>query len=362
MKERQLISLLLVAAFATGIFGGCEDLAVEPEPEHYNMYVAALDWIDGTATDPLYILDAESMDVIDTIPQVGSLRDLEVSPDGKWLYAYVHRGSPGSHFPLYDSLRCIDVQKKQVAWAIPSGLSTSITILDNGKLILRRWSQFRDEPGGQDLIDASTGTVLKTLPVLPWCCEGPETGTKVAATLDVKARPGASRIVALDVVSGEQSGSLILPPRSGYELRTAYVRLHPDRETVLLMAGIEQDFAWAMIGNLRTGTVESEQWIPSLWGEGAFSSDGQWAVFSDTDNNLRSVNLQTHEFVGTTPARGGAVRFVGTSQSVISAGRPDYWSTDPIYQVDLLSSTVTQRKELPLPEPLIGAFCVGRRP
>ena len=92
MKPTTALKIGLLVAIGLSASYGCRDKGVEPQPVEYNVYIAALDWVDGVATDPLFILDAESMDVIDSIPRIGSLWDMEVSPDGRWLYTFVHRG------------------------------------------------------------------------------------------------------------------------------------------------------------------------------------------------------------------------------------------------------------------------------
>jgi hypothetical protein len=86
-----------------------------PKEVRYNDYIAALDWVDGIATDPLYITDADSMAVIDSIPQFGLVYDMEVSPDGRFLY---------------NSVRSVT----QMAWALvrwPTFLQSQASVREN---------------------------------------------------------------------------------------------------------------------------------------------------------------------------------------------------------------------------------------
>lgn len=340
---------------------GCGEPPTKPGPVKYNVYVAALDWVDGNATDPLFIIDADSMVVIDSIPQIGSLWDMEVSPDGRWLYTYVHRGS--QYGCPNDSLRRIDIKNKRIEWAIPSGLSTSITLLDHGNLILRRWSHYGDCPAGQDLLDAMTGEVIRSLPDGMAYGEGPVEGTKVAVVMDRKPPATGQLITSYDVITGETAGSFIPRSPTGTELYTAFVRLHSDGHQVLVMAGIVENIAWAIIGDLSTGEALLTHSLYNVFGEGQFSADGTIAVTSDASGSLTVLDLDSLVWRPTTATGGGQVDFVGDSKIVITCGIGDYaHATDPIVKVDLQSLMILARRELPLPEPLLGALAVGMRP
>ncbi len=110
-----IINVSVGVVLLAGCAGCDDDGPTKPGEVRYNIYVAALDWVDGIATDPLYIIDADSMVVIDSIPRIGSLHDMEVSPDGRWLYTFVHRGSIAGR--PNGSLRRIDIKNKRVDWA-----------------------------------------------------------------------------------------------------------------------------------------------------------------------------------------------------------------------------------------------------
>jgi hypothetical protein len=340
----------------------CNDKGTEPEPVKYNVYIAALDWVDGVATDPLFILDADSrLEVIDSIPQIGSLYDMEVSPDGRWLYTFVHRGA------VYgcpnDSLRRIDLASKEIVWAIPSGLDTRISLLDDGKFILRSWSHCSDNPPGQDLLDAATGQAMKMLPDSLVYMEGPVEGTEVAAIARPIPNQEETPIVAVDVITGEVRGRFVPHLPSGQRLSTSFARLHKDGESVLVMAGLSQTLAWAMVGNLRSGEVQLMQRIYSLYGEGEFSDDGSIAVTGDLSGGLTVFDLDSMAHRPSPEVYGTQVEFIGDSRTVVTCGFGDYFhATDPLLRVDLRALQITDRVELPLPEPLLGAMAVGRRP
>ncbi len=361
---RRTVKLLILGALATVVSGGCERAAIEPELEQYNIYIAALDWVDGIATDPLYVLDAQTLEVIDTISQVGSLWDMEVSPDGRWLYAYVHRGSAAPYLPINDSLRCMDLKSKRIVWAIPSGLSTSISLIDSGNLILRRWAESGDVPGGQDILSAATGDVIQTLPSQPWFFEGPVDGTKSAAVIELKQKPGIDRIEAVDVLSGKRNGGYIPHLSNGQQLVTRFARLHPDGRRVLVVAGLGVPSpAWALIGDLETGETLVMARISGIYAEGAFSPDGRFAVTADYQGGFNLLDLDAMSPVECSlPITSGQVEFIGHTNDIVTAPWGFYWRAGAMYQVGLDELQVRSETQLPLPEPLIGALAVGRRP
>jgi hypothetical protein len=353
--KRPLRLLVLVIA---GLGLACHDKGTEPGPVKYNVYVAALDWVDGVATDPLFILDADSsLEVIDSIPRIGSLYDMEVSPDGCWLYTFVHR--PARPCPN-DSLRCIDVKNQRIDWAIPSPADTRFSLLDEGNLILRRSAGCGDLLGGQELLDATTGRILRKLPDSLTYMEGPVAGTRVAA---ISGEGYGATVVAVDLLTDEVSGSFVPRLPSGQELVTKFARLHPDGETVLVIAGVVTNLAWAMIGNLQTGESPLGQRIYDINSVGEFSSDGSLAVVSDMNSGLTVFDLDSMVYRGRVAVAAGQVAFVGDTKTAAVCGVGDYFqATDPIVLVDAEAVRPIWGIHLPLPHPLLGAMAVGRRP
>ncbi|MEW5876222.1 MAG: hypothetical protein AB1752_13715 [Candidatus Zixiibacteriota bacterium] len=337
---------------------GCNDDPVRPGPVHYNVYIAALDWVDGVATDPLYIIDADSMVVIDSIPQIGSLYDMEVSPDGRFLYNGVHRGV-GSGID-FDSVRCIDIKRKKIVWSVPSSTFLGLTLLDEGRIILRRWRARGGPASITDLLDANNGEVIKTLPGSIRYDEGPVSGTKVSGLI---GEYPDIRVVGVDVLSGEVWGEFRPRYPGGQPLPTAFTRLHPDGGRVLVMGGVNVGVSYAIVGSLNTGEDIVRGRIYSPAGEGAFSSDGRLAVTSDLNGSLAVFDLDSSIHLGTISAPASQVSFVGAEPSVVTAMYPDYMrGTHPLARVDIVTLEITQFVYLPLPEPLLGAMAVGPRP
>ncbi|MBD3298472.1 MAG: hypothetical protein GF341_07455 [candidate division Zixibacteria bacterium] len=355
---RTVIQITMSVVVLVAVLGCDDDGPVEPGDVRYNIYIAALDWVDGNATDPLYIIDADSMVVIDSIPRIGSLHDMEVSPDGRWLYTFVHRGSV-SGCPN-DSLRRIDIKNKRVDWAIPSGLDTRIQLLDGGSKILRRWSRHSICPAGEELLDATTGELLRVLPDSLLYQEGPINGTEVAAII---GDPLGARIVAVDVETDVIRGRIVPKLPSGQKLFPSFAELHPDGETVLAIAGLTTDLAWGMVGNLRTGEWLLTERIYDVNSAGTISTDGALALISDMNSGLSVFELDSLIYRGRVSIPGGQVEFVGDTKSAIMCGRGDYFhATHPVVRVDVNQLEPTHAVELPLPSPLLGAMTVGRRP
>lgn len=258
----------------------------------------------------------------------------------------------------------MDVKRKTIVWAIPSGLSTSISLLDNGNLILRRWAESGGVQGGQDILDAATGEVIQTLPSQPWFFEGPVEGTESAAVIELKQKPGIVRVEAVDVLSGKRNGGYIPHLPNGQQLVTRFARLHPDGRRVLVVAGLGVPApAWALIGDLETGETLVMERVSGIYAEGTFSPDGTLAVTADYQGGFNVLNLETMSPVDCSlPVNSGQVEFIGHTNDVITAPWGFYWRAGAMYQVGLDELQVRSETQLPLPEPLIGALAVGKRP
>lgn len=337
---------------------GCNDDPVRPGPVHYNVYIAALDWVDGVATDPLYIIDADSMVVIDSIPQIGSLYDMEVSPDGRFLYNGVHRGV-GSGID-FDSVRCIDIKRKKIVWSVPSSTFLGLTLLDEGRIILRRWRARGGPASITDLLDANNGEVIKALPDSIRYGEGPVTGTKVAG--EVGEYPN-SRLVGVDVLTGEIWGEFVPYFPGGPPMPASFVRLHPDGDKVLVLGGIFPGYSQAMVGSLSTGETLVVGMMYRPTGDGQFSVDGSLAAVGDVEGTLRVFDLDSMTTIAYPDGSGTQIEFVGDTRVIVTAGPGDYFhGTNPLGRIDLSTLRATHLLNLPLPEPLLGALAVGPRP
>jgi hypothetical protein len=81
-----------LAVFACAVLPGC-DKAIKPKEVKYNIYFAG-SWYQGRSGDDyiysrhLYVYDADSLTLRDSIPIPNQAVNLEVSPDGHGLYAW----------------------------------------------------------------------------------------------------------------------------------------------------------------------------------------------------------------------------------------------------------------------------------
>jgi hypothetical protein len=295
------------------------------------------------------------MVVIDSIPQIGALYDMEVSPDGGFLYNCVRRGRG------YDSLRCIDIKRKEIVWSVPrTPPYNSLALLDNGRIILGRKGF---GTGAADLIDASTGRIIKVLSDSIRYDEGPVSGTKVSGL--VGTYPD-SRVVGVDVLTGEVWGEFRPHYPGGPPLPTAFTRLHPDGDKVLALDGVDIGVSGAIIGSLSTGNTLITGRMYSPFGEGQFSADGRLAAVGDKNSFLRVFDLDSMTTIAWPDIENGfatQIEFIGDSHVIVTAQFGDYFQgTDPLVRIDLTALQATHGLLLPLPEPLVGPLAVGLRP
>lgn len=254
---------------------GCKDKGTDPEPVKYNVYVGATTWIGDEQKDWIYVLDADSLGVLDSIPQPNYVNELAVSPDGHYLYVL--------EYDMYDedTLRKIDCQTRTTVWArwhpLPpqGGYGGPMFLVDQGRAL------FFD----RELVRTSDGALIRVLEDSIAAGTGPTRGTEIACwTLDSSnGGPFPESIVrAVDLTNGELRGSYRPRLSSGAVLLTIRACLHPDGRRVSC-AGLYQSShnVWFVIGDLETGETLLEHQLSRGRGDVVVSPDGSTAVEAD---------------------------------------------------------------------------------
>ena len=209
----------------------CTDKGPQPVPAEYNIYYAS--W----QRNLIYILETDSLTIVDSIPDVGKVVSMEVSPDGDWIYAQTYE-------PAY--LTKIDVRSKVRVATLPYSRNRAefLTLLRDGGLLLRGFPECKTE-----LLDPAALTLSATLPDSVCALRGDASGTMVAALVG-----GTSRIRRVNIETGEMFGEYIARASGDRTLRVWDGVLHPDGKRVLAIGtrggGIE---SWFVIGDLTTG-------------------------------------------------------------------------------------------------------------
>lgn len=264
MRRIGVLSLVVGVFFLSGCSGR---KATEPpaEPVQYNIYLNSL------VTGAIYIIDADSLTVIDSIPGIGWVLGMAASPDGRWLYVQADSG-----FTMVGQLLKVDLSTNEVVARL-SGRYQELTLLDNGNLLLRGW-KFCGQGHGAELVDPHTLTSLGGFPDSLCPQSGPVGGTEVAA----KTMDGTNRILRVDVLTGEVTGSYTPAISSGGGLFAYRAMLHPNgRWAIVLGRRSSMQDSWLAIGDVVSDSTLFERRLVYPLGDIAVSDDGRFAVATD---------------------------------------------------------------------------------
>jgi hypothetical protein len=140
-----LVTCLLLAS-------GCgDDTPVKHEPVPYNIYATANAYFDGVKTSVVYIYDADSLNLIDSIPLPNVGEWAHVSPDGRSLYITMwrYKERPSNRYIAKVDITSGNIVCTQTA----KGASefSPFNLVDDGRLIVH----------GDLLLDAETGAVVR---------------------------------------------------------------------------------------------------------------------------------------------------------------------------------------------------------
>ncbi len=339
--------------------------ATKPKPVTCNIYISATGWHStkpSSRFDQLYVYDADSLSLIDSIPLTSMADALEVSPDGRCLYAQCADGG----------LFKIDALTRNVVWSVP-GMGR-ITLVDAGRLVAREGLE------GTDVIDVTDGHVIKQLPLDIRVLSGPSNGTTVAAILDDTTPDfhGDSAVTVFDVRTGAHYGYYVPRLSTGEALQAIYVaRLHPDgkRVAVIGLFGSVR-YCWFMVGDVLTGETLLRQQITRPFGDIAISEDGKLAVVTDpgqpwygeggngpsvfdltTLKHLKTLREES-DLLSWAPAQ---VRFVSGDRKIAFAPYP-MWGGGTVFIVNRATLVGERAAEKPYSGAFLGALGTGPRP
>ena len=322
----------LLAVFVLANLIGCDN-PTKPKDVKYNLYVGATHI--GSAPDSsfnrIYIYDADSLTLLDSIWQAHFIQYLDASPDGRWLYV-----TDFTSYSTNPTVWKIDTRTKQVVWSRTD--LWGVRCIANGTLLL----------AGRDVLRPDDGTLIRHLSDSLYPAWGPVSGTKIAAIVPSSlTTPGYDSIIrVLDVATGEVSGRYVARLSSGVALQQIYTaRLHPDGRRVLAIGVYRSVYnSWFVIGDVVTGQTLFEYQINYPQGEIAISSDGNLAAVTDPGTpgfgeggTLHVVDLRTLSFITPTPRiPGSQVRFLPGDQKIITApaADPGLWDSGPMRMID----------------------------
>ncbi len=345
-----------------GLMLSCSHKGSDSAQTKWNVYAGC------ASTGMIYVLDGDSLTILDSIPGMREVNKIEPSPDGRWLYVQ-------SHSELRQStLSRIDVMTGTVTKVLPSDSYSDVAVVKNGARLLHGDPLCNDE-----VIDPVSLTVLNEVTDTLCRRRGPTNGSKVAAlTIAAAADRGStpftlsdSILRVVDVESGNVYGSYRPHLMSGGPLAFPYDAIvHPDGVRVLAIAPGGGHKAWFVIGDVLTGETVFQHELQSPFGEVAISSDGNWAAVSDPGQFLMSEGHQPTLDIFDLKAMNrlkrfnmfsAQIRFYPDNRRLLSGPRNRTDTGGALRIIDLGTLSVV-RDQSPFSGPLGGAIAVGVRP
>jgi hypothetical protein len=340
----------------------CSDNGTGPKSVKYNVYAGSSYSTGGRSMDgALYILDADSLTILDSIPHMGQVDDIAVSPDGRWIYAECS-------WPFANRvLTKIDAKTLEKTEQLAVFSAGSLTLLDKGRLLLRQSSSCTS-----DLINPAGLQVTNTLSDSLCRMHGSVKGTKVAARIADER----SRVRGTDVLSGAVFGTYTAHLTDGDTLMIETGVLHQDGRRVLLTATGKGH--WFLIGDLETGETLLEYSLS--WASDAhiaLSDDGQYAAIAATGSTLFHDPFNVLQVFDLGPEQSlewndplilcgkGKAQFHPDSRSIVLAWTRGYafgGMQGPLQLVSVPEGTLLSELEAPFSQTEAGAIAIGPRP
>jgi len=345
---------------AGGLMLACSDKGTDPKPLKYNVYVGC------DERGVIYVLDADSLTVTDSLVGIGPTRSMALSPEGRWLYVQCQKDEGG-----VGPFLKIDLRTKQEVARVEEGLG-NLLLLKGGTLLLA---------GLNRLYFADPVTLAEVAPLpdtlRPWRVAKP--GTKLPVEVIYR-----NRFRLYDVDTGELTGEYVPHLLTGETLQisSTYTILHQDERRLLLInESFQYALAWFLVGDMETGETLLQYPLAFAHGSIAISSDGAYAIVTDLGSwSLESppitadvFDLRTKQhlrrFRGRFGGTGGdglkaATRalFVPEERRAILAPWSMLQTYGPLQVLDVEGLTLEQTLWSPFDSVGIGGLAVGPRP
>lgn len=243
--------------------------SLQPRFSRQTIYVSVQTYLSGGEQfNRLYLLDADSLNVLDSI-QLGPLLSGAASPDGHSIYI-----QPGT-------IEKYDLVARRTLWSNSSGFD--LRLVDEGR---RLFVSSRPPECATLQLSAENGSLLGRT-------DGPcRLGSAPAKSdvLPVVVRVGDgtapswdSTVQVLDVSTGEVRWTVVPRQSDGRTLRLSHVELHPDGKRLLTIGacGSESCVAAFTVHDARTGVALLSAPLVTLTADMAVSADGRYAVVSN---------------------------------------------------------------------------------
>ena len=348
-----------LAVLTSAVLAGC-DKGVNHKP------VKDLVYFFDVGSTSIYMLDADSLTLIDSIPNVGywsgasEIEYMVVTPDGRWLFTSDAGNAKGT------LVRKINTVTKQTVDSVYASHRGALLLLDKGRLL--RWGSC---DGWLTEVDKFPVVTVDTTAV---CIQhGPISGTTIAGGVTETNHIRVETVLPRATIAEFVATKIDSVPMS----EVYYVALHPDGKRVSAIARGGGYFF--IVANIATGqtiyqhafTSQAGQFSP---GEIAINSTGTLAIITDpgkpwfgmhvgTIDVVDLVNLRLlkrfdqDDFDG--PQSNSQIAFTSDEKAVIVTTIAN-WGFSYIHRLDLETLTIT--KTAWFEEVAVGGMTVGRSP
>lgn len=357
-----LVSGIVALATLALLVQCARERSLQSRSSSQTIYISVQTYLSGGEQfNRLYLLDADSLNVLDSI-QLGPLLSGAASPDGHSIYI-----QPGT-------IEKYDLAARRTLWSNSSGFD--LRLVDEGR---RLFVSSRPPECATLQLSAENGSLLgrtdgpcrlgrapaksKVLPVV--VREGDGTAPSWDSTVQV-----------LDVSTGKVRWTVVPRQSNGRTLRLSQVELHPDGKRLLSIGacGSGDCVAAFTVHDASTGAALLSSPLTTLTADMAVSADGRYAVVSnpsyagegpqfvdifDLRSNALARRLDVRD--GLHPDSFGDVLFLPDDRSVLIA--PNIGG--PLQVIDLQKFSIGDPWWLPPkahPSPEVWAMFIGPRP
>lgn len=337
---------------------GCKDKGSDPVP------VSDLVYIYGTSSRSIFILDADSLHVLDSIPNIGfhsnDVEDMVVTPDGRWLFT-TGEGSSTSD----NRIRKIDTRTGETVGEVYTENRGRLLLLDSGELL--RWGSCAGLQSQVNLFPAWTPDTSEV------CVQdGPRSGTVIAGGVS-----GTNHIRIEEVHPRNTVTEFAAKRLDGSEVMSVYfVALHPGHERVSAIVRDSHGRGWFIVMDVPNEATVYEHALTQLpsWffpGEIAVNSTGTIAVVTDPGKPWFDYYVGTVDIVDLThlsllkrfdasnfggPQSNSQIAFCSDETAVIVTSITG--GLGGIHRIDLNSLSIANSEFLP-DDPVIGGMALG---
>lgn len=262
----------LIAVATLGCLLGCTgERVLEPHPAKAVLYVSLTAHVEGVSVKRLYTYDADSLDLIDSLP---------IAP-----WAIFPTNNPSELIVQLSDTDATDFTTRTFRLNLQTG--AQIEICRGGYRVIQLGGgtllAYQGDSCSAEIYDATSGAHVRTVRS---ACDFGESDSPRPVLLykeigDISSITDDTIAVLTDACTGEMLGRFVPRLASGANLIIASMRLHQDGTRVMFIGLTILGEKALVIGDFNSQQVLFEHPLANVFGEIAVSSDGAVAAASD---------------------------------------------------------------------------------